>query len=226
MKYITFYTDTHKILLDKYFLPSFHKIKQENDTIHVAYNKQYECDGSYYNNDFGKICNDKIKHIIDFMNNSVDFGEFFIYSDCDVIFNKSPNLLIDGVDKSIDLIVQNDIGSHGAVLCAGFMAIRKTKNSINFFNKIMQETKNFEHDQYCINFYKNEINYSFFQHSQIFNIVDLINRNAIVGDIPNNIFDNSNLKNVCVFHANWVVGVLNKMKLMDLFILKNENPYI
>jgi len=137
----------------------------------------------------------KIKHLIDtLINNKTDGIEYFIFTDCDVIFfskniNEWLNLeyFIKENDKDIFFMrenISNDVNS-------GFFIIKNNSNIydiINFFNKVYYELQNTRieemrlGDQTIINNLKNEINYDY-----------IPNEYTIFGE---NIFD----KNKSLFH--------------------------
>ena len=214
MKYITFYTDSHENMVNEYFLPSFNKYKLEKDSIYVVKGDQYNSNGTYFDKELYKRMPDKIKAINKFMNEKISYGEVFCYLDCDIVFLNNPTKLLEDMPESVDLMAQNDTGSHDNTICGGFMFIRKTNDSVNFFKKIEKETYNFIHDQECINHYRSEIKYSFFDHSKVFNIVNLTGAkpyNNSMGNILNGI----DKTNIYVFHANWIVGSKDKINFMN-----------
>ena len=80
MKIFTFYSDSHKHLLDL-FLKSFFK----NCNLDLTIKKiEQKCSGDYHSNGWKESMVSKIQYIIDSLNQCNE-GEIMIHSDCDVL---------------------------------------------------------------------------------------------------------------------------------------------
>jgi len=220
MKLITYYTDSHKRMLDEYFLPSLEKIKFNMEDLIMKNGNQYDSDGSYTHPKFNTITGDKLKFILNSLLMHED-EEFICFSDIDIQFFKS---FIDDFNenyelyKQYDIIGQNDVPMRGqdGVFCTGFMYIKNTEQVHNFFRTLISNIQKFEHDQYCFNHYKHEIKTYLLDSNKYFNIALL---NNCASWTPNQ----TNYKipqDIIMHHANWTVGVENKLALLK-FVKEN-----
>jgi len=231
MKLITYYTDSHKKMLDEYFLPSLEKINFNMDDLYIKCGNQYDSDGSFTHPEFHTIMTDKLKFIFDSLL-MFEKEEFICYSDVDIQFFRN---FVDDFNENYelynkyDIIGQNDypIDNKKNIICAGFMYIKNTEKNHKFFKKLIKninkkkflsnKLKFTGHDQHCLNYYKNDVKTHLLDINKYFNIASVTNckkweSNQTNFDIP---------KNIIMHHANWTIGVENKLSLLEL--IKNKN---
>jgi hypothetical protein len=129
-------------------------------------------------------------------------GNIFIFSDADVQFFADPveRLLLELGDA--DIACQDDINQ----LCSGFFICRANDRTLAMFNS-MRHNYDLE-DQATLNAHISMVKSVRLSHA-FFNVAHSIGTvwNGQDFDIP---------EDILVHHANWVVGVENKVKLLDL----------
>lgn len=199
MKLITCYSDSHKILFDKYFLPSLKqylnvdlKIKILNQTSKTGY---YNSDG------FNKTVQEKIQWIIE---NIELNNEVACFSDVDVQFFKE--LKYDMKDN--DILFQWDYYDY----CSGFFIFKQNLTVLNFLKEVERLTPNVLEDQVAVN-----------QLLKTYHIKydKLDNRYWNIGSFCYNLKINWTgedfvcPKYIIMHHANFTVGIPNKIKLLE-----------
>lgn len=202
MKIITFYTETHKYLHEKYLLPSL-----DNKLCEIITKKgtQISNDGGFFSYGFRETMFDKLRFIVEVMGQHNE-DEEFIFMDSDIIV-KDLNELLEYIIpfKKIDLVFQSDLNT----ACAGFFYFKNKKENLELFNNALK-LNHLNNDQLAINTLLNsDINYSLFDYK--------INNYSFYsnGDIweEHKLFEPTN--DIVVFHANYTVGVNTKIKLLD-----------
>lgn len=211
MKIYTFYTESHKPFLENFFIPSL--FKYESPSL-VVENLTQKCKSATYMND-GWL--ETMIHKIQIITKAIEdnYGQVFIYSDCDILF--CDVFIEDCLTKlnNQDIVFQKD-GEFDA--CCGFMVIRANKNSYNFFNLVSQNIHKYKDDQTPINEYlKNQsisINYNLLDSSYYNLYFDLKGKalkwNPFKHQLPN---IPSHIK---IFHANWIIGFKKKYTTLQL----------
>lgn len=219
----TVYSESHKTLHDDYFLPSASK----------WYNVISECQeqkgsGSFNDKKFGHSTRKKIEIILSAFEKNSE-RDWFVFSDCDIMFFRDFEEDMNRRIQNADFVAQSDCGG----ICTGFMAIKKTATNINFFKTVLQymdenlyrsESGEGFHDQQALNEvigvirrgepYKAEIQRPKFLLVKYFDgygnldhIMPGIQWNDTV-DVP--------LKFVpYMWHANFTVGIDNKVKMLE-----------
>lgn len=146
MKLLTFYSNSHSEMYARYFLPSY----WENLVHHRLIAKQIEqlsVNGEYETPGFDLTMLKKINLIIDNIN--IKDGEPFTYADCDVQFFGDASY--DLGDN--DILFQNDFLPNN--YCAGFFIAKQNQAVLDFFvtvrDKLMQKMNGVIHDQTVIN---------------------------------------------------------------------------
>lgn len=208
MKIYTFYSDTHEVLYTDYFMKSFYEMKM-NDFFEVDATRvrQRTMSGDFGTPGFAESMKDKVEIILRAIDENK--GSQFIFADCDIQFLQHLRYDLANYNMdNIDMLAQSDQGA----ICAGFMMCKSSPKLENFFNKILHNCMNFANDQLCINEYRSDINYELLPEDKYYtvgNYTGLWNGEDI--DTP---------KNIVMHHANFTVGVNNKIKLLNL--VKNK----
>lgn len=212
MKVYTFFTDSHRVFLP-FFLDSFPF--EDGLNLEIKYFPQ-ECEnGEYHSNGWKKTMERKVEYILYSLENTND-GEYFIHSDIDIqFFGKIKNdleTLVKNTDK--DILFQND----GIQVCMGFFICRKNEKTFNFFKKILSELHNHRDDQYAANYFLNEMNIFYDKLPERYYTIGIQH-----GVWDGNLTDFYVPNDILMHHANFTVGVDNKIKLLKLIKEKNEN---
>lgn len=169
IKLYYFWNLNQKELLENYFLPTF---KQFNDN-------EFELIGEEFNNDheissfgtvgFKKVIIKKVRSVLNILNNGAQ-DEFFIVSDIDIqFFNSIHETILDAIKLDKDIVFQKE-HSHGDEINTGFMLIKTTDTTKQFWSNILEvlETSNegfFINEQAIANMRLNEINSGVFDNT-------------------------------------------------------------
>lgn len=223
MKLYTFYTDTHTNLFDKFFAPSIAEVK---DIELVARKSIQQCpSGSYMDNGWLDTMKFKVQLHIEASQNYKD--NFYIYSDCDVMFYDT-NLvqyLLEELEDC-DMAFQNDVEPYGwrPTCCAGFFISKCNQETTKLWQDVLYSLNLLSHDtkhndQSLLN---SELNHhTNIRYKLLSNrFFTLAQHTKAVWDSKNNNFDFNIPFNMITYHANWTHGVDNKIKLLELVKLK------
>lgn len=202
VKIYAFYTPSHRILVDDWFLPSIRTV--DFDPILECHDQ--ECETAKY---MQKGWMDTMYHKVDVIIRGIEenLGSFFIHSDVDVqFFDLKKNDLIEYM-KNYDLVIQrNDPKGEG---CAGFFVMRANERTLRLWQeakKYMRKTG--QHDQNALNHLlkENKLGISWrLLPDEYFGGGTLTGRNWNPGrelKVP---------KNIKLHHANWTMGIENKI---------------
>ena len=145
IKIYAFYTPSHRILVDDWFLPSIN-----NDQFEVVLEcHDQECEtGNYMRDGWLKTMVHKVDVIIRGIQENQ--GSFFIHSDVDVqFFGLTKDDIIEHMKKFDFAIQQNDPKGAG---CAGFFACRANARTLNLWREVKKYMlKTNDHDQNALN---------------------------------------------------------------------------
>ena len=202
----TFYTDTHKIFLDNWFM----KTIKEKDKVHVEKFEQECLTGVFGSNGWRKAMLKKVNYIRECLTQP----DPFFYLDCDIQFFDSfyDDYMKIMENNNLDVLGQHD--SNRSV-CCGFMLIRPSDKMRKLWDKVYEEMKrdtykcdqagfNNIHHQYKLNF--------MFLGQDCFSIWMT---NGIRVWKPSHEIKLPNIK-LKTHHANFTVGIENKIKLMEV----------
>ena len=204
----THYSDSHKEMYENFFKPSLRKIYSKEDVlIKAVYHKQTTSSGSFMSNGWHESMDIKLDVILTALNET----EKFIFADCDIQFFKP---FVSQVLESLedyDIACQEDRGS----LCAGFFGCRSNDKTKELFTTIKNKFREMVNDQVALNNLKNIVSSTLLNKEQFYTIGNFFeNKNGtFVWDNETNITPPSN---ILLHHANYVVGVENKLKLLNM----------
>jgi hypothetical protein len=209
MRLYTFYTSSHTEIYENYFLKSFNKYLSSDFELHAEFGVQKTKQGDFTDPELGSSMDDKLtllKRAIE-----ENYGKWFIYADCDIQFFNNikddiNNYINIGEKQDIDMFCQEDCNS----ICAGFLLLKSSKKVHDFIDLISKERHKFNNDQLAMNQYANYIRYSFLPRN-IYYTVGNYNGGRVWNDgdtiyLPNKIL---------LHHANFTIGVKNKIIMMD-----------
>ena len=207
MKIITFFSKSHTCLY-KRFMNTF-PYDKDIDLV-VRYMPQ-ECDGNYdtWNENWMKTMYRKVQYIIDYLD-EIKEGELLIHADIDIVFYRSFVKDLEKLmnDSGNDIMFQND----GSTLCMGFFVVRKSDHIVKLFNDLYERMGDYEHDQDAMN---NILPFSGIQYDKLperyFSYGPLNGLKRWTVDCTHvNVPDD-----IVMHHANWTVGIDNKLKLIQ-----------
>tara|TARA_R100000951_G_C2609691_1_gene170823 strand:+ start:146 stop:796 length:651 start_codon:yes stop_codon:yes gene_type:complete len=140
----TFYTDSHKVFLDDWFM----KTIVEKDKVKIEKFDQECSTGEFMSAGWKNTMLKKVDYIRDCLLQD----EPFFHLDCDIQFFDSfyDNYIKLLNDNDLDMLAQHD--GNGTV-CCGFMLIRPNETTRKFFDDVHEKTKNdvYGNDQLACN---------------------------------------------------------------------------
>ena len=215
-KLLTFYSKTHKVLYDNFFIPSYEKYISNEYKLITKKIDQVCTSGEFASIGFDYVMLQKIKFIID--NIDINDEDPLIFSDCDVQFFSNLNFNL----SDYDILFQHDFYPNAR--CAGLFVCKQNKKILSFFQLIEKNlTNNLNKgtdDQGIINRLLDsgysEIKSGLLPNEEWWTVGMITNGSVWNGQfvqIP---------KNIKVHHANFTIGVNNKIKLMELVKSKTK----
>jgi hypothetical protein len=207
MKVHTFFTDTHRVFLERYFVPSFPF--EPGIELVVGYGAQKCKTGEYNTVGWRETVAQKIGFIVKALHPE---NEVIIYADTDIqFFGKIKDEMARQLGDN-DICLQDDRTS----LCSGLFIMRTNRRVRAVFLNVRDALKSgrFRRDQPALNY--------FMKKSPDLRVGVLSHRFWTVGLTGAEWGGQDVLppKDILVHHANWTRGVDNKIKLLDM-IRKN-----
>ena len=200
----TFYTDTHKIFLDNWFM----KTIKEKDKVHVEKFKQECLTGVFSGGGWKQTMLKKVNYIRECLTQP----DPFFHLDCDIQFFDSfyDDYMKIMEKNNLDILSQHD--NHKTV-CCGFMLIRPSDKMRKIWDEVYKETKRgtYNNDQHAFNsiILQHKLNFMFLG-QDCFSIW-MTNP----GWEPSHKIKLPNIK-LKAHHANYTMGIENKIKLMEV----------
>lgn len=232
----TFYSDSHKDLKDKYFLPS---IKDDYNIVARKY-FQISQTGIYGSDGFNRAMIDKLDLLIEAVKNNL--GKVFLYADVDIqFFGKTKDVILKYIEGK-DIVFQMDYpaketGNDGRGLnfystktsngpcCAGFFVAKGSEKLLEFFENVKKRClKNPDIvDQRAINMMIGSSGLKwgflpgvFFCPGQTKDFGGIW-KPGVNLDVP---------KDILMHHANWTIGIDNKVKQLEFIKEKVGKTHI
>lgn len=216
IKMYALYTPSHEILVSKYFKKS---IKDDFD-LKVTIFDQKCATGEFNSDGWTKTMQDKVQVIINAIKEN--FGKIFIFSDVDIIFIKPVEKAIRKLMKNKDFIIQRS-SLESNFMCTGFFAMRGNEQNLNLWIAIKEYMKLNPKlsEENVINLFMkqnklNNIRWKFLP-IEFYNGGMLTNKKWTPGQdlvIP---------KNILLHHANWTVGIENKIAQFEYVLKHHKN---
>lgn len=218
MKFLTFYTDSHKEIYENFFLDSYKKYLS-NTHILIPYKlQQISKTGIYETSGFDLTMLEKVRIIK--QNIELGSSDLLVYSDCDVQF-------FDNFDVDLgeyDILFQDDHSPKDTGYCAGFFIAKQNQSVLDFFDVVEKElSSNLDgiiHDQTIISKLIREgydkIIYGKLPTNEFWTIANSTNGEVWIGQ------DFSVPPQIIMHHANWTVGLSNKISLLQKVKFKVE----
>jgi hypothetical protein len=210
MKIYTFYTDTHKEMFEQYFVPSV--------PFNVPYISEYfpqECaSGSFHADGWMKTMNRKVDYVIRSIQET--WGSWFIHSDCDVQFFPENGDLMADIETHLN--EKDIVGMDDIMMCAGFFACRSNDKTLKLWSMVQDNLSRFANDQIALNHFLPQTGVSFglFPRFRYYNYMHHHTTHAVWNGQQPITLSPTERKCVLVHHANYTVGVENKVKMLQL----------
>jgi len=202
MKIYTAYSNSHKV-----FLPWFNTIKNVEPNITPIFCElDQKCPtGEFSSEGWNDTTKEKLEFILDIV--KTDTNEYFIFSDIDVQFFKPVWNLGEKALSNYDIVFQNDY--YGAQ-CTGFFYCKNNSKTKQLFEEALKIHNQHRDDQTSIQAALRivpEIKHALLP-KEYFTLGMFYDHwhGQPIFKIP---------QNIIVHHANWVMGVDNKLKLLE-----------
>lgn len=210
----THYSDSHKAMYENYFRTSLRKLySKEEVIIRAAYHKQTTVGGQFMSQGWLDAMDIKLDVIL----RALDETAEFIFADCDIQFLKPFIHIVRDELKNFDLVCQEDRGS----LCAGFFGCKSNDQTKLLFNTIKKQFRSMVNDQVALNELSHLVKCKMLDKNQFFTVGNFF-ENSNGTYVWDNVTTIIPPKEAVLHHANYVIGVDNKMKLLEM-IQRNEN---
>jgi hypothetical protein len=208
-KLITFYSETHEVLYGLFHVTLKNINKEQKYDLRTKKIDQISPTGEYESPGFDLAMLEKISWII--KNIDVNDPNYLIFSDCDVQFFRD----IDEDLGDYDIKFQEDLGSY----CAGFFIAKQNNTVLEFFKYVYEALKmnlnGVIHDQTMINYILNNnafpgIKVGMLPRDKYWTVANINGGKRwepgdIITEVPTNIV---------MHHANFTVGISNKINLI------------
>jgi len=204
MKLYTCYSPSHNILFEKYFKATLPKDEYEL----VARTLPQECpNASFASEGWAKTTYHKLQW---FHQASIE-NDIFVWSDVDLqFFGHTKEVLLEELGDH-DAAFQRDGFSYLSdrdCACTGFFIARGNNRFVNILETALNNYQGQRDDQTALNTFKHLINWKY-----------LSNRFFTIPFAINDVWTGQNFSvppDILTHHANWTVGVENKIRLLDL----------
>lgn len=198
MKIYSVYSPSHKVLYDQYFIKTIPK----NFQLNIVEEPEQVCKkASYHSAGWTDICRQKVDIFLSACKEN--FGKHFFYCDVDVQFF-GDNLLDSLIEEiqDYDLACQDDVYGYNS----GVFVCKANDATLKLFT-LMKE-RYVHDDQKTLNAYINLCKHKKLSH-RFFNVGQIFKSGWKGQDFVVPI-------NMLLHHANWVVGVNKKIKLLNI----------
>jgi len=148
----------------------------------------------------------KVEYVLEALNETKE-GEWFVHSDCDVLFFEGWDNILQKQKDSLDIILQND----AICLCAGLFFCKSNANTKALWNLVNENLEKFDNDQTALNYFLHHSKLKIGVLPNTYFTYGLINKNRWTGED----FLFPDILKIKTFHANWTTGIDNKIKLMN-----------
>jgi GR25 family glycosyltransferase involved in LPS biosynthesis len=214
MRVYTAYSQSHEIF--KQWFESIYNIYPEIDIKYSLLDQSCQS-GEFQSHGWDDVTLNKLKKILEIFDDNSNNDDYFIFSDIDIQFFKPFHQEIENLLQNNDIVFQNDYASGP---CTGFFACRKTNIMKQFFNRALEIFHT--DDQVTVhNTLKEFPNIKFDLLPKEFFTYGVFNNGE--WDYPeNNIIDFKIPSDIIFHHANWTIGIDNKLKLLN-FVKDNYN---
>jgi hypothetical protein len=208
-KILTFYSESHSILYNDYFLKSYEKYLSQEYVLLSKKIDQVSPSGDWASPGFDKAMMEKVKWIL--QNIDLNDENYLVFSDCDVHFFRKMEFDL----TSHDILFQHDYYEN--TYCAGFFVCKQNKKVLDFFNSVYEVfISNMDgkvDDQAIVNRILNgssiDLKFGYLPSEKYW---------TVAFDTKGMVWDGQEVscsKNIIAHHANFTIGVENKIKLMN-----------
>jgi hypothetical protein len=210
MKIYTFYTDSHQSLLNDWFLPSFNKTNKNMELIITKF-EQHCKSGEYMSDGWMTSMHNKVDLIIRGIEEN--WNDYFVHADCDIqFFGDLKEDLLNQIQEA-DLAGTDDdpFNSNSEISC-GFFICKGNDKTLSLFREVKKIMGGNLHDQHAFNYLRPHFINSKKLNYKHYNVSHSNGGRLWQPGIPLSL---SKL-DILTHHANWIIGVDNKIKNLKL----------
>lgn len=196
MNIYTLYSQSHKILFDRYFVPTL----PSEFTLKSYETEQLCSSGRYYESGWSEMC--KLKVLL-FRDACIEnMGGLYVWSDVDIqFFGNCLDVMLEELGD-LDIACQHDFTAH----CSGLFIVRANHKTLDMFNAMVENYR--IEDQTTLNDHINSVRNKY-----------LSNKFFNYGQTRGHVWDGNEQfnvdKDILVHHANWTIGVDNKIRMLE-----------
>ncbi|MDR3647100.1 MAG: putative nucleotide-diphospho-sugar transferase [Candidatus Babeliales bacterium] len=215
IKMYALYTPSHKILVDKYFLPSI----KDNFNLIIDTFKQQCPTGQFNSEGWNTTMLDKVDVIINAIKSNKN--KIFIFSDVDIIFIRPVEKELKKLMKTYEFVIQKS-SEKLPNCCTGFFAMIGNEKNLKLWIDIkkfmLKNPKLSEED--VLNFFIKQGRLNNIKWSQLpkeYNTGGMFTGSRWVPGIELQLPEN-----ILLHHANWTVGIDNKIAQLEYVLKKTK----
>lgn len=210
MKMYTFYTDSHQTLLNDWFLPSFNKTNKNMELIVTKFDQHCK-NGVYMTDGWMNSMHDKVDLIIRGIEEN--WNDYFVHADCDIqFFGDLKEDLLNQIGEYDLAGTDDDPFNPNSEISCGFFICKGNDKTLSLFKEVKRTMGGNFHDQHAFNHFKNN-----FISSKKLNYKHFAISHANGGRLwQPGIEVNPFKTDILTHHANWILGVDNKIKNLKL----------
>lgn len=210
MKVYTFFTDSHRPLLDIF-------IK------HFPFSIDHELVVKWLPQDCPSACfgahgwNETMRRKVEFVQQSfseVPEGAWFLHSDCDVVLFEGWDAILQANNNAVnyDMLIQND---HMTGMCAGFFFCKNNERTRRLWRLVSDNLSDYANDQVALNYFLNlEKDLKYLPLSCEYFTYGVLQ----AGHWKGQSFTIPQVDRLRMVHANYTVGIDNKIELLRYVI--------
>ena len=204
IKVFTFFSESHRQLLDV-FTKSFPY--EDGVDLTVRFLPQECASANFESSGWNRTMERKIDYIIEYLQ-SMDDTDMMVHADVDINFYRPFKGDLQSLMADYDILFQNDV----VCLCMGFFIAKKTDKLVELMKQVRGSIDRYGNDQYAMNAL---IKSAGLKYGILPDRYYTFGMNRI-GVWNPGINDFSVPSDIVLHHANWTVGVENKINLMNL----------
>lgn len=206
---VTFFSASHESYFNQCFKPSFDRFLSDDFSLVIRKESQVSSnDGVYYGENWNKVMQKKVIAVFEFLS-SVPDDEIVIYSDVDIIFFGN---IRGEIEKALDGATKLALQSDNTEYCAGFFAVRNSRETRAFFESIIDDC--YDDDQRALNRQLKKVSFAYQALPESFSSTWRFTGGFWSWKpfrLPKR---NSGL---LVYHANFAIGKFSKLSLLKSF---------
>jgi len=208
LKMYIFYSPSHKIFYDDWFLPSLKKTNPDIELIEEFH--EQECSGVYMKDNWLKAMHRKLDLVIRAIKEN--WGDAFVHSDVDIQYFRPIKKELLSIIGDYDFMAQQD--SPDGQLCCGFFICRANEKTLRLWQAVKQFI--IDHPDYQDQWALTKlIKEGTFDVKWRFLPADFFSGGTLTGTVWNPGDELPVPERIALHHATWTVGIPNKIEQLE-----------